>query len=62
MRRARSGNLNFLQGCFHALVPGDPRYAAFPGLVLSTGGEDFYDSAYYFDAGQFHFPQARLAS
>ncbi len=47
-----SGNLNFLEGCYHAY----PQYdQPFPGVIVSTGTEDYYDSAYYFNAGQFHF-------
>ena len=29
---------------------------SFPGLVLSSGTEDYFDSAYYFDGGPFHAP------
>ncbi len=50
-----SGNLNFLEGCYHAYVHHD---RDFPGLIVSTGTEDYYDSAYYFNAGQFHFENA----
>lgn len=47
----QSGNLNFLEGCYHAY----PRYdRAFPGVIVSTGTEDYFDSAFYFNAGQFH--------
>ncbi|CAF3579855.1 unnamed protein product [Adineta steineri] len=47
-----SGNLNFLEGCYHAY----PQYEQkFPGLIISTGTEDYFDSAFYFDAGEFHF-------
>ncbi len=54
-----SGNENFLEGCFHAYFPGaTPALADFPGLVLSSGSEDYYDSAWYFDAGPFHSPVA----
>jgi len=48
-----SGNMNFLEGCFH-LYTHEQRQ--FPGVVLSTGTEDFFDSAWYFDAGPFHLP------
>jgi hypothetical protein len=47
-----SGNLNFLEGCYHAYPQHDQ---PFPGLIVSTGTEDYYISAYYFNAGQFHF-------
>jgi len=52
-----SGNLNFLEGCYHLYSPYD---AAFPGVLLSTGTEDYYDSAYYFNAGQFRQENAGL--
>eukprot|EP01113_Clastostelium_recurvatum_P035244 TRINITY_DN488_c0_g1_i1.p1 TRINITY_DN488_c0_g1~~TRINITY_DN488_c0_g1_i1.p1 ORF type:complete len:437 (+),score=110.68 TRINITY_DN488_c0_g1_i1:126-1436(+) len=47
-----SGNLNFLEGCYHAYVNGE----AFPGTLLSTGTEDYFDSAWYFNSGEFHLP------
>ena len=47
-----SGNLNFLEGCYHAYPE---RNQPFPGVIASTGTEDYYDSAFYFNAGQFHF-------
>ena len=49
----QSGNLNFLEGCYHMYTPYDQPY---PGVLLSTGTEDFFDSAYYFNAGEFHAP------
>eukprot|EP00730_Choanoeca_flexa_P015451 TRINITY_DN7097_c0_g1_i1.p1 TRINITY_DN7097_c0_g1~~TRINITY_DN7097_c0_g1_i1.p1 ORF type:complete len:442 (+),score=76.10 TRINITY_DN7097_c0_g1_i1:28-1326(+) len=49
----RSGNLNFLEGCFHAYTPVSMPW---PGILLSTGTEDYYDSAWYFNAGEFHLP------
>eukprot|EP00042_Codosiga_hollandica_P029172 m.158762 g.158762 ORF g.158762 m.158762 type:complete len:435 (-) comp53003_c0_seq2:32-1336(-) len=49
----QSGNLNFLEGCYHAYTPFNQSY---PGTIMSTGTEDYFDSAYYFDAGQFYFP------
>ena len=50
-----SGNLNFLEGCYHAY----PEYEQqFPGLIVSTGTEDYFISAYYFNAGQFHFEES----
>ena len=46
--------------------PGSPSYAAtasqmglsanFPGVTLSTGMEDYYDSSFYFHAGIFQLP------
>jgi len=50
---AESGNENFLEGCIHAYFDGDTE---FPGVVLATGTEDYFDSAWYFNAGQFHLP------
>jgi len=38
------GNLNFLEGCFHSYSPYNK---PFPGVVLSTGTEDYFDSAWY---------------
>lgn len=51
----QSLDLNFLEGCYHAYTP---HGQTFPGTLLSTGTEDYFDSAWYFDAGQFHFPVA----
>ena len=48
-----SGNLNFLEGCYHAYTP---HSAPYPGVVVSTGTEDYYDSAWYFNAGGFQLP------
>lgn len=47
-----SGNLNFLEGCYHAYTKSKQN---FPGLIVSTGTEDYFDSSYYFNAGRFHF-------
>ena len=52
---AISGNWVFLEGCVHAYFDGNN---AFPGVVLSTGTEDYFDSAWYFNAGEFHLPVA----
>lgn len=49
----KSGNKNFLEGCYHAYTPHDQ---AFPGTIVSTGTEDYYDSAWYFNAGEFTLP------
>jgi len=46
----RSGNLNFLEGCYHQYSPYNQ---PFPGTILSTGTEDYFDSAWYFNAGEF---------
>eukprot|EP01103_Thecamoeba_quadrilineata_P017355 TRINITY_DN6117_c0_g1_i1.p1 TRINITY_DN6117_c0_g1~~TRINITY_DN6117_c0_g1_i1.p1 ORF type:complete len:438 (-),score=58.40 TRINITY_DN6117_c0_g1_i1:38-1324(-) len=47
-----SGTMNFLEGCYHMYYPGQE----FPGTLLSTGTEDYFDSAWYFNAGEFHLP------
>jgi hypothetical protein len=47
------GGLNFLEGCFHMY---DPPTQPFPGTLLSTGTEDYYDSGWYFNAGEFRMP------
>lgn len=52
-----SGTQNFMEGCFHIFSPVDIPY---PGLIVSPGTEDFYDSAYYFNAGQFRQENAGL--
>jgi len=49
----QSGNLNFLEGCFHQYTPYDQ---PFPGTIISTGTEDYFDSAWYFNGGEFRFP------
>jgi hypothetical protein len=52
-----SNNLNFLEGCYHQYSPVNQ---PFPGTVLSTGTEDYFDSGWYFNAGQFWLPVAGL--
>lgn len=49
----QSENLNFLEGCYHQYSPYNQ---AFPGTILSTGTEDYFDSAWYFNGGQFWLP------
>jgi len=49
----KSVDENFLEGCYHAYTPHNQ---TFPGTLLSTGTEDFFDSAWYFNAGEFHLP------
>jgi len=51
--QVQSGNMEFLEGCYHAYFSPTQE---FPGLLLSTGTEDYYDSAWYFNAGQFQMP------
>jgi hypothetical protein len=48
-----SKNFNFMEGCFHYY---DDTRTEFPGMLLSTGMEDYFDSAFYFNGGEFHFP------
>eukprot|EP00040_Diaphanoeca_grandis_P025793 m.143394 g.143394 ORF g.143394 m.143394 type:complete len:516 (+) comp30316_c0_seq3:97-1644(+) len=48
----------YLEGCFHLITPFTlpMKYgvgANFPGITLSTGMEDYYDSSFYFHAGLF---------
>lgn len=50
-------NLNTLEGCYHAYTPAN---APFPGFLVSTGTEDYFDSAYYFSSGRFWGPNAGL--
>jgi len=52
----QSANLNYLEGCYRAYVQG----AAEPWL-LSSGTEDYFQSAFYFNAGPFHVPEAGLS-
>lgn len=49
----KSGNYNFMEGCFHLY---SPLSVEWPGMLLSTGMEDYYDSAFYFDGGVFRAP------
>eukprot|EP01084_Bolivina_argentea_P123339 218570_1 len=50
-----SENLNFLEGCFHFY---NSKNQIFPGEIVATGTEDYYDSGYYFiDAYPQHLPQ-----
>ena len=50
---AASASYNFWEGCYRMHTPHDQ---PFPGLVLSTGMEDYFDSAYGFNAGPYHLP------
>ena len=36
-------NFNFMEGCFHLY---DDRHSDWPGMLLSTGMEDYFDSAF----------------
>jgi hypothetical protein len=53
-----AGNLNTLEGCHHLYTP---YTAPYPGILLSTGTEDYFVSAYYFNAGVFHGPVSGLS-
>lgn len=46
-----SASINFIEGCYHAYSEYNQ---SFPGEGISTGTEDYFDSAFTFDAGQFH--------
>ena len=48
----RSDNLNFLEGCYHAYSQYNQSFSA---VIISTGTEDYFDIAFYFNAGHFHF-------
>jgi len=48
---ASSGNAHYLEGEVSAIVDGVP-------MTLSSGTEDYFLSAQYFDAGQFQFPNS----
>jgi hypothetical protein len=48
----QSGTPNFLEGCYRAYRGGE----GYPGTLLSSGTEDYFASAYYFNAGTFHGP------
>jgi len=50
-----SGNENFMEGCYHFYSPYN---AQFPGVLISSGTEDYFDSAWYFNAGQFRLQNA----
>jgi len=56
--QVQSGTKNFMEGCYHLFTP--PGKVAYPGLIVATGTEDYYDSAYYFNAGQFRQENAGL--
>ena len=52
---ASSASFNFWEGCYRMHTPHD---APWPGLVLSTGMEDYFDSAFGFNAGAFRLPSS----
>ena len=47
--------VGFLEGCPHLFDPPD---AAWPGILLGSGTEDYFDSGWYFNAGEFRLPVA----
>ena len=50
---ASSSSYQFWEGCVHMY---SPYKQPFPGTLLSTGMEDYFDSAFGFDTGRFHGP------
>jgi hypothetical protein len=55
----RSGNLNFLEGCMRAYSR-DRQTGKETLWLMSSGTEDYFQSAYYFDGNMFHFEEAGL--
>ncbi len=51
----QSKTMDFLEGCVHAYFDGNTE---FPGVLLSTGTEDYFESAFYFNGGQYKLPDA----
>ena len=47
--------VGFLEGCPHLFDPPDQ---AWPGILLGSGTEDYFDSGWYFNAGEFRLPVA----
>ena len=52
-----SPRIEFIEGCYHAYTSNGGNFSAatFPGLIVGTGTEDYFDSAFTFDGGEFHF-------
>jgi hypothetical protein len=50
-----SGNLNFLEGCIRAHYNGGK-----DKVLIASGTEDYFMSAFYFDGGLFQFPSVGL--
>ncbi|CAK0823498.1 unnamed protein product [Prorocentrum cordatum] len=48
-----TGSVKFMEGCWRMR---SPPAQAWPGTLLASGMEDYYDSAFYFDGGGFHLP------
>jgi len=49
----QSGNLRCLEGCMRMFHGNSPT-----PMLLSSGTEDYFQSAYYFNAGKYYFPEA----
>ena len=50
--KANSSDLNFLEACYRVQIDGGETQ------LLSSGTEDFFLSAYYFNQGTFHLPNS----
>jgi hypothetical protein len=53
---ANSTQFIFMEGCFRAFVGADED----PPIFLSSGTEDYFNSANYFNAGEFRLPNSGL--
>ncbi len=54
--KANSSDLTFLEACYRVQIDGGEP------MLLSSGTEDFFLSAYYFNKGTFHTPNAGLTA
>ena len=52
--KANSSDLNYLEACYRVQIDGGETQ------LLSSGTEDFFLSAYYFNQGTFHLPNSGL--
>jgi len=52
----QSGTMNFLEGCFRMYTGGSTS-----PVLISSGTEDYFQSAFYFDGGPYHFSEAGLS-
>ncbi len=50
-----SANLNYLEACVRMFTDNGKTKT-----LLSSGTEDYFQSAFYYDGGRFHFPEAGL--
>jgi len=48
----RSGNFRCLEGCMRAYIG-----ASSSPVLISSGTEDYFQSAFYFNAGEYHFAE-----